>query len=88
MKTIKGTKKNIIKEYLAFCKDYKLVKEYIASKEFFIHELIENEIRMRGFFHNDFFKTVDINEIQNELLDILLHDKKCLCVPEYMKARC
>ena len=72
MKTIKGNKKDLIKEYFNFCNDLKLCKYYINNKLYFSKMYIENEIKNNGLFNNNNnFKTIDINAIQNEILKIL-----------------
>ncbi len=71
MKTIKGNKTQLLKEYNNFCNDLQLVKSYRISIKFFINKYIENEIQKNGLFYNDFFKTTNIESIKNELYKIL-----------------
>ena len=71
MVTIKGNKKDIIKEYNNFCNDLKLIKNYIASIDYFTKNLIETEIKQNGLFKNKFFKTIKIDEVDNEIFTIL-----------------
>lgn len=71
MKTIKGTKKELIKEYKNFCNDLKLIKNYIASIDYFTKNLIETEIKNNGLFKNNFFKTIELDEVNNEIFNIL-----------------
>ena len=71
MKTIKGNKKELIKEYKNFCNDLKLIKNYIASIDYFTKNLIETEIKNNGLFNNKYFKTIEIDEANNEIFNIL-----------------
>ncbi len=71
MKTIKGNKKELIKEYKNFCNDLKLIKNYIASIDYFTKNLIETEIKSNGLFNNKYFKTIEIDEVNNEIFNIL-----------------
>lgn len=71
MKTIKGNKTQLLKEYNNFCNDLQLVKSYRISIKFFINKYIENEIKNNGLFYNNFFKTTNIESIQKELFEIL-----------------
>ena len=71
MKTIKGNKKELIKEYRNFCNDLKLIKNYVASIDYFTKNLIESEIKSNGLFNNKYFKTIEISEVNNEIFNIL-----------------
>lgn len=71
MKTIKGNKKNVKKEYENFCKDFNFIKKYTLSKEYFAKCFIENEIIANGLFYNKNFKTLELEKIQNEIISIL-----------------
>lgn len=71
MKTIQGNKKELIKEYKKFCNDLKLIPNYIASIKCFSHNYIEQNIKLNGLFYNNFFKTIAIEEVNNEIFDIL-----------------
>jgi hypothetical protein len=71
MKTVKGNKKELIKEYKNFCNDLKLIKHYLPSIEYFTHNYIEHNIKTNGLFHNDFFKTIEIDEVNNEIFEVL-----------------
>jgi hypothetical protein len=71
MVTIKGNKKELIKEYKNFCNDLKLIKNYIASIEYFAKNLIENEIKNNGLFNNKYFKTIEIDKVDKEIFTIL-----------------
>ena len=71
MKTIKGNKKELIKEYKNFCNDLKLIKNYIASIDYFTKNLIETEIKSNGLFNNKYFKTIELDEVNNEIFNIL-----------------
>lgn len=71
MVTIKGNKKELIKQYKNFCNDLKLIKNYIASIEYFTKNLIENEIKNNGLFNNKYFKTIKIDEVDKEIFTIL-----------------
>lgn len=71
MVTIKGNKKELIKEYKNFCKDLKLIPKYIASIEYFTKNLIENEIKNNGLFNNKYFKTIEIDKVDKEIFNIL-----------------
>lgn len=71
MKTIKGNKKELIKEYKNFCNDLKLIKNYIASIDYFTKNLIETKIKSNGLFNNKYFKTIEIDEVNNEIFNIL-----------------
>lgn len=71
MVTIKGNKKELIKEYKNFCNDLKLIQNYIASIEYFTKNLIENEIKNNGLFNNKYFKTIEIDEVNKEIFTIL-----------------
>lgn len=74
MKTIKGNKKDLIKEYKKFCNDLKLIKNYIASIDYFTKNLIETEIKTNGLFKNKYFKTIEINEVDKEIFNILYNE--------------
>lgn len=74
MKTIKGSKKELIKEYKKFCNDLKLIKKYIASIEYFTKNLIESEIKNNGLFNNKYFKTIELDEVNNEIFNILYRE--------------
>ena len=74
MKTIKGNKKDLIKEYKRFCNDLKLIKNYIASIDYFTKNLIETEIKTNGLFKNKYFKTIEINEVDKEIFNILYNE--------------
>lgn len=71
MKTIKGNKKELIKEYNKFCNDYKFIPKYHASQRIFAEKWIENEIVSRGLFYNLNFRTKDIEEVKKEIITIL-----------------
>lgn len=71
MKTIKGNKKELIKEYRNFCNDLKLIKNYVASIDYFTKNLIESEIKSNGLFNNKYFKTIEIDKVNNEIFNIL-----------------
>lgn len=71
MVTIKGNKKELIKEYKNFCNDLKLIQNYVASIEYFTKNLIENEIKNNGLFNNKYFKTIEIDEVDKEIFNIL-----------------
>lgn len=71
METIKGNKKELIKEYKNFCNDLKLIPKYIASIEYFTKNLIENEIKNNGLFNNKYFKTIEIDKVDKEIFTIL-----------------
>lgn len=71
MKTIKGSKKDLIKEYLNFCKDLNFNRYSMSSKNQFSIIYIENELKMNGLFCNENLKTININEIKNEIIYIL-----------------
>lgn len=74
MVTIKGNKKELIKEYKNFCNDLKLIPKYIASIEYFTKNLIENEIRNNGLFNNTHFKTIELNKVHNEIFTELYRE--------------
>lgn len=74
MKTIKGNKKDLIKEYKNFCNDLKLIKNYIASIDYFTKNLIETEIKTNGLFKNKYFKTIEIDEVDKEIFNILYNE--------------
>ena len=74
MKTIKGNKKDLIKEYKKFCNDLKLIKNYIASIDYFTKNLIETEIKTNGLFKNKYFKTIEIDEVDKEIFNILYNE--------------
>ena len=71
MVTIKGNKKELIKEYKNFCNDLKLIQNYVASIEYFTKNLIENEIKNNGLFNNKYFKTIEIDKVDKEIFNIL-----------------
>ena len=71
MVTIKGNKKDLIKEYKKFCNDLKLIKNYIDSIDYFTKNLIETEIKNNGLFKNKYFKTIEIDKVNNEIFNIL-----------------
>lgn len=74
MRTIKGNKKDLIKEYKKFCNNLKLIKNYIASIDYFTKNLIETEIKTNGLFKNKYFKTIEINEVDKEIFNILYNE--------------
>lgn len=74
MQTIKGNKKDLIKEYKKFCNDLKLIKNYIPSIDYFTKNLIETEIKTNGLFKNKYFKTIEINEVDKEIFNILYNE--------------
>lgn len=71
MITIKGNKKELIKEYKNFCNDLKLVKNCIASINYFTKKLIETEIKNNGLLNNKHFKTTEIDKVDKEIFTIL-----------------
>lgn len=71
MVTIKGNKKELIKEYKNFCNDLKLIKNYVASIEYFTKNLIETEIKNNGLFNNKYFKTIKLDEVNKEIFTVL-----------------
>lgn len=71
MKTIKGTKNNLIKEYKKYIKDLCLYNNSY-SIELFVKDFINNEITMNGIFYNKNLKTTNIEEIRDELVGILI----------------
>ena len=71
MVTITGNKKQLLKEYNNFCNDLKLIKNYIASIDYFTKNLIETEIKQNGLFKNKFFKTIELDEVDKEIFTIL-----------------
>ncbi len=71
MKTIKGTKNNLIKEYKKYIKDLYLCNN-IYSIKLFVKDFINNEIMINGIFYNKNLKTINIEEIKDELVGILL----------------
>ena len=71
MKTIKGTKNNLIKEYKKYIKDLCLYNNSY-SIELFVQDFINNEIMINGVFYNKNLKTTNIEKIKDELVGILL----------------
>lgn len=71
MKTLKGNKKELIKEYKNFCKDFNFIPKYRASQKIFAEKWIENEIKYRGLFYNLNFISKNTEEVKNEIILIL-----------------
>lgn len=70
MKTIKGSKKDLIKEYKNYCNDMKNYNQK-PTKERFTKDFINMNIKTYGILNNVFFKTTNIEEVQNEIYKIL-----------------
>ena len=74
MITIKGNKKELIKEYKNFCNDLKLIPKYIASINCFTKAYIERNIKQNGLFYNNFFKTIELDKTNKEIFTILYRE--------------
>lgn len=72
---LKENKKNIVKEYKKFANDMKLIKS-VNSFEWFSREYISNEIKLNGVFSNKKFKTYNLSDISNEIVDVLKNNFK------------
>ena len=70
MKTIKGNKKDLKKEYRNYLKDLN-IQDSQKSRMRFIIDYTNMYIKFYGIYTNNFFKTLDFEKIQNELILVL-----------------